>query len=197
MILVKEKASSPYGRVNCLSATLFLAKHIWSVLRSKSIFRVLIKATVRLSFGTANAIRKTLTREVHLLDIIRPNSETPESILYTEPLSIIVGEIAAAARRCSFTCETLLSLALNLSEVCTGKTVCSVGRDSSVGIKMLYGLDGLGIESRWGRDFPHPSRPALGPTQPPILCVPGLSQGKSGRGVALNTQPHVELRLKK
>ena len=25
-----------------------------------------------------------------------------------------------------------------------------------------YGLDGLGIESWWGRDFPHPSRPALG-----------------------------------
>jgi hypothetical protein len=35
------------------------------------------------------------------------------------------------------------------------------GRDSSVGIATDYGLDGPGIESRWGRDFPHPSRPAL------------------------------------
>ena len=42
------------------------------------------------------------------------------------------------------------------------------GRDSSVGIATRHGLDGPGIESRWGRDFPHPSRPALGPTQPPV-----------------------------
>ena len=29
------------------------------------------------------------------------------------------------------------------------------GRDSSVGIATRYGLDGPGIESRWGRDFSH------------------------------------------
>jgi len=53
----------------------------------------------------------------------------------------------------------------------------SVGRDSSVGIETRYGLDGQGIESRWGRDFPHLSRPALGTTQPPIQSVLGLSRG--------------------
>jgi len=38
------------------------------------------------------------------------------------------------------------------------------------------GLDGPGIESQEGKDFPHPSRPARGP---PILrqCVPGLFSG--------------------
>ena len=50
----------------------------------------------------------------------------------------------------------------------------AVGRDSSVGIATSYGLDGPGIESRWGRDFQHPSRPTLGPTQPSIQWVPGL-----------------------
>ena len=52
-----------------------------------------------------------------------------------------------------------------------------VGRDSSVGTATRCGLDGPGIESRSGRDFPHLSRPALGPTQPSIQWVPGLFPG--------------------
>jgi hypothetical protein len=47
---------------------------------------------------------------------------------------------------------------------------CGINHDqySSVGIVTRYGLDVPGIESWWGRDFLQPSRPALGPTQPPI-----------------------------
>ena len=46
--------------------------------------------------------------------------------------------------------------------------VMIVGRNSSVCTATRYRVDGPGIESRWGRDFPHPSTPALRPTKPPI-----------------------------
>jgi hypothetical protein len=53
------------------------------------------------------------------------------------------------------------------------------GRDSVASIATRYGLKGPGIEFRWGRDFQHPSRSVLRPTQPPIPWVPGLSRGKA------------------
>jgi hypothetical protein len=51
------------------------------------------------------------------------------------------------------------------------------GRDSVVGRATRYELDGPGVESWWGRDFQHPSRPALVPTQPRVQWVPGHSRG--------------------
>ena len=56
-------------------------------------------------------------------------------------------------------------------------SILYVGMKKVVGIAIHYGLDGPGIKSHWGRDFPHPSRPAQGATQPPIQWVPGLSRG--------------------
>ena len=56
-----------------------------------------------------------------------------------------------------------------LSEMC--------GPGSVVGIATGYGLDGPGIESQCGRDFPQLSTPALGSPQPPVQWVPGLSWG--------------------
>jgi hypothetical protein len=67
-----------------------------------------------------------------------------------------------------------------------------MGRDSSVGRATRYGLDGPGIESHWGRDFPHPSRPAQGHTQPPVQWVPC-----SGRGVVLTIHPHLSAEVMK
>jgi hypothetical protein len=69
----------------------------------------------------------------------------------------------------------------------TDDTTVSYGNNthpgSSVGIVTGYGLDGPGIEHRWGLDFPHLFRPALGSTQPPVkwgLSFPGV---ESGRGI--------------
>ena len=71
------------------------------------------------------------------------------------------------------------------------------GRDSSVGIGTRYGLDGPGIESRWGARFSasvqagpgvHPASYKMG-----TGSFPGLKRPR----VALNTHPHLVPRLKK
>ena len=48
-----------------------------------------------------------------------------------------------------------------------------VGRDNAVGIATHHGLNGAGIESRWG-DIPHAFIRVLGPIQLPAQWVPGL-----------------------
>ena len=57
------------------------------------------------------------------------------------------------------------------------------GPGSSVGIATHYGLEGPG-SIRGGNEIFRPSKPALGPTQPPVKWVPGLSRGKVRPGRA-------------
>ena len=52
-----------------------------------------------------------------------------------------------------------------------------LGRDSVVCTATRYWLDGPGIISRWGRGFPHPSRPFLGAH---LACYTMVTESLSG-----------------
>jgi hypothetical protein len=69
----------------------------------------------------------------------------------------------------------------------------NVGWDISVVTATRYGLDGPGIEFRWRRDFPHPSRLALGPSVRYWVSFPWVK--RPGRGH--DHPPHLAPRLKK
>jgi len=56
--------------------------------------------------------------------------------------------------------------------MCVCVCVCVSG--SPVGIATDYGLDGQG-SNPGGDEISRPSRPALGPNQPPVKWVPGFS----------------------
>jgi len=60
-----------------------------------------------------------------------------------------------------------------------------VVRDSSVGIATSYRLDGPEIESRWGRDFPHPLQtdPGAHPAFYTMGTGPFPGVRRPGRGV--------------
>ena len=78
----------------------------------------------------------------------------------------------------------MVGVLMDIALACASTTLCGVwvtsgstfnlqiyiytlgSRERSVGIATRYGLEGPGVESRWGRDFPHQFRPALEPTQP-------------------------------
>jgi hypothetical protein len=73
---------------------------------------------------------------------------------------------------------------VNLVKVLLLNFLCiSVGRDSATGTATHYGMGGQGIETQWGQDFPHPTRPALESTQLSIKWVPGLCPEGKAAGV--------------
>ena len=66
--------------------------------------------------------------------------------------------------------------------------------DSVVGVPTDYGLDGSGIEPRWGRHFPVPFQTGPATHTVGTEC---LIRGDNGRGVVLTTTPHLAPMLKK
>jgi len=65
--------------------------------------------------------------------------------------------------------------------------------ESSDGIMTDYGLDGP-VFNPVGDEILRPFRPALGLTQPPMICLPVFPGIKSGRVVLLTTHPLLEPR---
>ena len=63
------------------------------------------------------------------------------------------------------------------------------GPGSVVVIVTGYDLEGPGIESQWGRDFPYLSRPTLGPTQLPVQWVLVFPGGKERPGHGTDPSP--------
>ena len=62
-------------------------------------------------------------------------------------------------------------------------SACKVCRNSSLGIATRYELGGPGIESRWGRDFQHTSRPTRALTASCTIgtgSLPGVKRPKRG-----------------
>jgi hypothetical protein len=75
--------------------------------------------------------------------------------------------------------------------------ITRVGRDSSVRIATCYGMDGPGIESRWGARFSAPVQtfPGLYPASCPMGTASFPWLKRPGRGV--DHPPHLAPRLKK
>jgi hypothetical protein len=86
--------------------------------------------------------------------------------------------------------------------LCPLVCICELG--SAVSIVSDYGMDDQAIDVRFLEEakgfFPlaFVSRPALGPTQPPVQWVPKvfLPGAKRSRGVTLSAHPNLVLRLR-
>jgi hypothetical protein len=102
----------------------------------------------------------TFTKE--LIHRVQTTQQTPE------PKSYYVKRKNRKYIRLDTKCNFILNYTVRHRILIVFQLYFNRGPDSSVGIVTGYRLDGPGIKFRWGRDFPHLSRPVLGPTQPPV-----------------------------
>ena len=72
-----------------------------------------------------------------------------------------------------------------------------VGPDSAVCIATCYGVDGLGIESRWRRDFSAPVQTDPGANPASYTMDTGSFPGVKRPGSGADHPPHLGPRLKK
>jgi hypothetical protein len=70
-------------------------------------------------------------------------------------------------------------------------------RDISVGIETCYGLDGLGMESRWGAKFFAPIQTGPGAHPTSYTMGTGSFPGVKRPGRGVDHPPHLAQRLKK
>ena len=121
---------------------------------------------------------------IHTIYVLFLDGNKYNFIVTTQQDGSYKNDMISAALLAHYLSAKPLNPAVNSTWLDTKISVCYTvylgGRDGSVSIASRYGLDGTGIESRLGgKDFPHPYRPLLGPTGPPIQWVPGFHGDKA------------------
>ena len=127
--------------------------------------------------NTWTVIKRTLR-----LNTANKQISTSNRLLASSIQLLLLREFCSSAGYNTAACDTFLTDYFRFPP----HTSCGPG--SSVGIATDYGLDGPGSNSG-GDEIFRPSRPALGPNQPPVQWVPVLSRVKCGRGMLLTSHP--------
>jgi hypothetical protein len=158
------------------------------------------KAPVSLAVSICQSVRKSaqLTTDKVLLNFISGTfmrSPNPVKIrqehgeLYIIDASTYCGQQQHKFAKKSFLCAltNFLWLAQTCSSNNTYKIHCCVSRRGQLnGTATCHKLDVPWIEFWKGHNFPHLSRPALGPTQPPTQWVLGYFWGVKPTGHGIN-----------